>query len=55
VRSPLDSLWSGETNEKPWREVPRELEKQFHDVITEKYRGDWKAAISAFVKQHGKA
>jgi hypothetical protein len=29
--------------------LPAELEKQLKDVVTNKYQGDWKAAVSAFV------
>lgn len=55
VRSPLDTLWSDPAGAKPlWGDLPAELENQLTDVITSKYRGDWKAALSAFIKTHEK-
>lgn len=53
VRSPLDTLWSNASETKaPWGDLPAELENQLKEVVTNKYRGDWQAAISAFIKTH---
>jgi len=55
VRSPLDTLWSEESGAKaPWDRLPAELEEQFKEVVASKYRGNWEAAISRFVKAHEK-
>jgi len=53
VRSPLDTLWADDANSRPWKDIPAEVEQQFHEVVAKKFRGDWKAVILAFVNQRG--
>jgi hypothetical protein len=51
----LDTLWSDAYETKaPWGDLPAALEKQLKDVVTNKYQGDWKAALTAFIKAHEK-
>jgi hypothetical protein len=55
VRSPLDTLWAESSGAKAlWGDLPAELENQLKDVVSNKYRGDWKAAMTAFIKTHEK-
>ena len=56
VRSPADMLIDkGDIqSENPFNKVPAPLQKQFMEILNNRYKGDMSAAISAFLNLHGK-
>ncbi len=56
VRSPADELWSSEERSagSVLQELSPALEQRFKKVVEEKFKGDFQAAIAAFLKAHEK-
>jgi len=54
VRSPAETLWSSDSDgvSSPWYDLPDDLRQRFTEVVARRYQGDWKAAMTSFIKQH---